>query len=56
MKDDSDKEKIRDQFRETVEKFEQYFNDPEQFHKIFTELALLMLKTDVTASALNVSR
>lgn len=38
MKNNLDKEKLRAQFRDTVEKFEQYFNDPEQFHKIFTEL------------------
>lgn len=25
-------------FKDTVEKFEQYYNDPEQFHKISTEL------------------
>ena len=25
-------------FKKTVEKFERYYNDPEQFHKIFTEL------------------
>ncbi len=38
MKDNLDKEKLRAQFRDTVEEFDQYFNDPEQFNKIFTEL------------------
>ena len=38
MKDDLDKETLKIYFRETVEKFERYFDDPEQFHKIFSEL------------------
>ncbi len=38
MKDDFEKEALRAYSKDTVEKFEQYFNDPEQFHKIFTEL------------------
>lgn len=38
MKDDLDKEALKVYFRETVEKFERYFDDPEQFHKIFSEL------------------
>ena len=32
------KEALRTYFNDTVEKFEQYYNDPEQHHKIFTEL------------------
>lgn len=38
MKDDPGKEALRAYFRDTVEKFDQYFNDPKQIHKIFTEL------------------
>ena len=38
MKDNLDKEALKASFRKRVEKFEQYFNDPEQFNKIFTEL------------------
>lgn len=38
MKGNLDKRKLRAQFKDKVEKFEQYFNDPEQFNKIFTEL------------------
>lgn len=38
MKDDLDKEALKVYFRETVDKFERYFDDPEQFHKIFSEL------------------
>lgn len=38
MEDDLNKEALRKYFHETVEKFEQYYNDPEQHHKIFTEL------------------
>ncbi len=38
MKDNFEKEALRAYFKDTVEKFEQYFNDPEKFHKIFTEL------------------
>lgn len=38
MKSNLYKRKLRAQFKDRVEKFEQYFNDPEQFNKIFTEL------------------
>ncbi len=38
MKDDFEKEALRVYFRDTVEKFDKYFNDPEQFHEISTEL------------------
>jgi len=38
MKDVHEKEALRKHFNETVEKFEKYYNDPEQHHKIFTEL------------------
>lgn len=38
MKDDLDKEALKVYFRGTVKKFERCFDDPEQFHKIFTEL------------------
>jgi hypothetical protein len=38
MKSNLDKRKLRAQFKARVEKFEQYFNDPEQFNKIYTEL------------------
>ena len=38
MRDNLDKEALKDSFRKKVEKFDQYFNDPEQFHKIFIEL------------------
>ncbi|MFV1975079.1 MAG: hypothetical protein ACC651_04985 [Candidatus Scalindua sp.] len=37
-KESLEKEVLKASFRDTVEKFEQYFNDPEQFNKIFTEL------------------
>ena len=38
MKDDLNKEAVRAYFADTIEKFEQYYNDPDQYHKIFTEL------------------
>ena len=38
MKNIHEKEALRTYFNETVKKFEQYYNDPEQHHKIFTEL------------------
>jgi len=38
MKDVHEKEALRKHFNETVEKFEKYYNDPKQHHKIFTEL------------------
>jgi hypothetical protein len=38
MEEDIEKEALRKHFNETVEKFEKYYNDPEQHHKIFTEL------------------
>lgn len=41
MKGNLNKEKLQAQFKDRVEKFEQYFNDPEQFHKIFTELGFI---------------
>ncbi len=33
-----DNRKLKAHFKDTVENFEEYYNDPEQFHKIFTEL------------------
>jgi hypothetical protein len=41
MKDNLDEEALRAYFNDTVEKFEKYYNDPEQFHKIFTELGFI---------------
>jgi hypothetical protein len=38
MKKNPDKEVFRAKFKETVKKFEEYFNDPEQHDKIFSEL------------------
>lgn len=38
MKKNPDKEALKAKFKETVEKFEEYFNDPEQHDKIFSEL------------------
>ncbi|NUO09501.1 MAG: hypothetical protein HUU08_12620 [Candidatus Brocadia sp.] len=38
MKGNHEKEALRKYFYETVDKFEKYYNDPEQHHKIFTEL------------------
>ena len=35
---DPDKEAMLTEFQGRVKKFEQYHVDPEQFHKIFTEL------------------
>jgi hypothetical protein len=40
------KKTLKAYFRDTVEKFEQYFNDPEQFHKIFTELRFTYVDDD----------
>lgn len=31
-------------FRDRVEKFEKYYNDPEQFNKIFTELGFTYIE------------
>ncbi|MBM4135818.1 MAG: hypothetical protein FJ241_03195 [Nitrospira sp.] len=44
MKGNLDKEKLRTQFKNRVEKFDKYFNDPEQFHKIFTELGFIYVE------------
>lgn len=33
-------------FRDRVEKFEKYYNDPEQFNKIFTELGFRYVEDD----------
>lgn len=44
MKDDLDKEALKIYFRETVEKFERYFDDPKQFHKIFSELGFTYIE------------
>ena len=38
LKNNFGKEALKAYFKDTVEKFEQYWNDPEQFNKIFTEL------------------
>ena len=38
MEDDLNKEALRKYFHKAVEKFEQYYNDPAQHDKIFTEL------------------
>ena len=38
MKSNLDKGKLSAHFKDKVEKFEQYYDDTEQFHKIFTEL------------------
>jgi len=38
MRDNFDRDELREDFEERVEKFEEYLNDPEQKHKIFTEL------------------
>ncbi|MEW6417531.1 MAG: hypothetical protein AB1480_05340 [Nitrospirota bacterium] len=38
MKDNNSKEALRAYFNDTVEKIEKYYNDPEQFNKIYTEL------------------
>ncbi len=34
----TDSSHLSSEFKDRVGKFEQYFNDPEQFNKIFTEL------------------
>ncbi|MBI5746266.1 MAG: hypothetical protein HZA13_04620 [Nitrospirae bacterium] len=44
MKDDLERDALKVHFRETVEKFERYFDDPEQFHKIFTELGFTYIE------------
>jgi hypothetical protein len=41
MKDNLSKKALRAHFKDTVEKFDQYFNDPEQFNEIFTELGFI---------------
>ncbi len=46
MKDLHEKEASRKHFNETVEKFEKYYNDPEQHHKIFTELGFTYVDDD----------
>lgn len=38
MKDNFDRDELIPDFEERIEKFEEYFNDPDQEHKIFTEL------------------
>ncbi|MCF6149413.1 MAG: hypothetical protein E3K37_12230 [Candidatus Kuenenia sp.] len=38
MKNNHKKEALTKYFHESVVKFEKYYNDPEQQHKIFTEL------------------
>ena len=38
MKDNFDKDELIADFMDKVEKFEEYFNDPDQKHKIFTEI------------------
>ena len=38
MKDNFNNDELIADFKERVEKFEEYFNDPDQKHKIFTEL------------------
>lgn len=38
MKDNFDNDELIADFKERVEKFEEYYNDPDQKHKIFTEL------------------
>jgi len=38
MKGTQNKKALRRHFKDRVEKFDKYFNDPEQFNKIFTEL------------------
>lgn len=35
------KEIFKAHFKDTVKKFEKHCNDPEQFHKIFTELGFI---------------
>ncbi len=42
MKSNYGKEVLRKYFDETVEKFEQYYNNPEQYHKIFADSDLLI--------------
>ncbi|MFO0793297.1 MAG: hypothetical protein U0586_04455 [Candidatus Brocadiaceae bacterium] len=37
MKNIYQKDALRKYFNETIEKFKQYLNDPEQHHNIFTE-------------------
>lgn len=32
---------VRASFKDRVKKFDEYFNDPEQFNKIFTELGFI---------------
>ena len=44
MKDDLNKDVLRAYFMDTVEKFEKYYNDPEQHHKIFTELGFTLVE------------
>jgi hypothetical protein len=44
MRDNLGKEALKDSFRKKVEKFDQYFNDHEQFHKIFTELCFVYIE------------
>lgn len=44
MKDNLDKEVLMVYFRATVEKFERYFDDPEQLHKIFSELGFTYIE------------
>lgn len=38
MKDGLNKEALKKYYHKTLEKFKQYYNDPEQHHKILTEL------------------
>ncbi len=42
--DKIDKEILRTYFRDTVEKFEKYYDDPEQHHKIFEELGFTLVE------------
>jgi hypothetical protein len=44
MKEEIDKKSLNASFKNRVEKFEKYFHDPEQFHKIFTELGVVYVE------------
>ncbi|GJQ24642.1 MAG: hypothetical protein HRU72_02930 [Planctomycetia bacterium] len=43
MKNNHEKEALENHFHEILEKFEKYYNDPDQHHKIFTELGFAYL-------------
>jgi len=44
MRNNFDSDELIEYFHDKVEKFEEYFNDPDQEHKIFTELGFKLVE------------